>query len=97
MTEINKISANDGVSPVRPNRPPATAEAQPTSQKAEDQVEISEVAQLLVKLSELPEVHEDKVQELREAIARGDYETPDKIEVAVDRILEELALEDQLR
>ena len=55
-----------------------------------DRAEISEIARLMNKLAEVPDVRTDRVQELRELISTGRYETPDKIEKAVDRILEEL-------
>jgi len=96
MSEINRIYGNSGVGPVRPDQNSTTAKTNTQRVGSEDQVEISEVAQLLSKLAELPEVRTDKVEQVRAAIARGDYETPDKIEVVVDRILEEFALEDLL-
>ena len=37
-----------------------------------------------------PEIRMDKVEKVRQAIAQGTYETPEKIDVAVDRILKDL-------
>ena len=55
-----------------------------------DRAEISEVARLLNKLSEVPDVRMNRVAELKELIGNGRFETPERIEKAVDRILEEL-------
>jgi len=55
-----------------------------------DRAEISEVARLLNKLAEVPDIRMDRVAELRQLISSGQYETPERIAGAVDRILEEL-------
>ncbi len=55
-----------------------------------DRVEISEEAQLLARLAEVPDIRMDKVEELKELITTGRYESREKIEKAVDRLLEEL-------
>lgn len=55
-----------------------------------DHAEISEVARLLNKMSEVPDVRMDRVAELKELIGSNRYETPERIQKAVDRILEEL-------
>ncbi len=70
-----------------------------TSQRAEktdpggrvgDRAEISEEAQLLSRLAEVPEIRMEKIEELKEMIAAGRYESREKIEKAVERLLEEL-------
>ena len=55
-----------------------------------DQVEISPLGQMLDGISQLPEIRQERVEEIRRQIAAGGYETPEKLEVAVDRLLEEL-------
>lgn len=59
-----------------------------------DAVEISQrardVAAARALLGQVPEARMDRVRELRAAIERGDYETPEKFEVAVDRLLRDL-------
>ena len=55
-----------------------------------DRVEISEQAKLLEKLSQIPAVRMDRLQELKRLIEAGEYETPEKVEVAVTKLLEEL-------
>lgn len=55
-----------------------------------DQVEISPLGQMLDGISRLPEIRHERVEEVRRQIAEGTYETPDKIELALDRLLDEL-------
>jgi anti-sigma28 factor (negative regulator of flagellin synthesis) len=55
-----------------------------------DRAEISEVARLLNKLAEVPEIRADRVQALRDLIAGGSYETSERIAGTVEKILEEL-------
>jgi negative regulator of flagellin synthesis FlgM len=56
-----------------------------------DHVEISPLGQMLDGISRLPEIRHEKVEEIRRQIADGSYETPDKIQIALDRLLDELS------
>jgi negative regulator of flagellin synthesis FlgM len=56
-----------------------------------DHVEISPLGQMLDGISRLPEIRHEKVEEIRQQIAAGTYETPEKIQVALDRLLDELS------
>jgi anti-sigma28 factor (negative regulator of flagellin synthesis) len=69
--------------------PPRPAELQ-GSVPVGDRAEISEVARLMNKLSEVPDVRMDRVTELRSLISSGNYETPERIALVVEKILEEL-------
>jgi len=71
---------------VQAQRPP---ELNPAGQVG-DRAEISEAARLLNKLAEVPDIRADRVQELRQLITSGRFETPERIAGAVDKILEEL-------
>lgn len=55
-----------------------------------DRVELSERARWLDRLRNLPEIRQERVQNLRELIASGNYETDDKIDLAMERLLNEL-------
>jgi negative regulator of flagellin synthesis FlgM len=55
-----------------------------------DQLDISAAGQLADRLSEIPDIRHDKVNALRAAIAGGSYETDDKLNVALDRLLDEI-------
>ena len=65
---------------------------EPAGPRAQDRVEISWLADAMARVRALPEIREEKVAEVRAAIERGDYETPDKLEVVVDCLMQELGL-----
>jgi negative regulator of flagellin synthesis FlgM len=41
-------------------------------------------------ISQLPEIRYERVEEIRRQIAAGSYETPEKLELALDRLFDEL-------
>ncbi|HEV3166059.1 MAG TPA: flagellar biosynthesis anti-sigma factor FlgM, partial [Isosphaeraceae bacterium] len=55
-----------------------------------DQVEISPLGKMLDGISQLPGIRHERVEEIRRQIAEGVYETPAKLELALDRMLDEL-------
>jgi negative regulator of flagellin synthesis FlgM len=89
-----KIRGPEGVGGTEPiqNVGPARARAVQGVSAAThvDRVEISEMAVFLDKISRLPDVRQEKVQAVRDQIARGTYETPDKVEKAVEELMKEL-------
>jgi negative regulator of flagellin synthesis FlgM len=56
-----------------------------------DSVEISPLGQMLDGISRLPEIRHEKVEEIRRQIATGSYETPERLELALDRMMDELS------
>jgi len=54
--------------------------------------DMAETLRLLEKVSRMPEIRFDKVQQARDLIARGEYETPERIDGTVDRLMEDLGL-----
>jgi len=68
---------------------PASSSSPPPS-RGRDSVELSTHAQLLSRLAGLPDVRQDLVDQIRAAIADGTYETPEKIESAIDALAEDL-------
>ena len=55
-----------------------------------DTVEISERAEMLGKIRDLPDVRVDKVAPIRQAIQAGTYDIDSKLDVAIERLLEDL-------
>ena len=55
-----------------------------------DRVELSDHARFLDQLRHLPDVRQEHIEQIRQAIADGTYETPEKIEIALGRLLEDL-------
>ena len=88
MNEINTI----GTLATSPTLRDFANQAYPRSDSGniavlEDRVEISELADFLSRLAELPEARARKIVEIRNAILNETYETPDKLEIAAERIL----------
>lgn len=55
-----------------------------------DQLDISQEAVLASRISGIPEMRMDRVAEIRAQIASGEYETDAKLDVALDRLLDEI-------
>ena len=89
--EIQSTGGISGPDPIQPNRIPAGG-ARPSerSHPATDRAEISERARFSAQLRDVPPIRKEKVEELRKLIDAEEYETPERIEGAVDRLLEEL-------
>jgi len=56
----------------------------------EDRVEISNLGALLSQARDLPDVRVERIARIRAEIAAGTFETPERIEGTVGRLLEEL-------
>ncbi len=63
---------------------------QPAPTRAADRLELSGLSPLLQK-AKVEDVRTDKVADVRQQIASGTYETPEKVDAAIDRLLDELA------
>jgi anti-sigma28 factor (negative regulator of flagellin synthesis) len=55
-----------------------------------DRVEISQQAQLLEKIHQLPDVRQDKIDAITDAISNNTYLTEDKLDIAVNRMIDEM-------
>lgn len=60
------------------------------AQEASDSVEISTAAKLAKRLREIPDVRTDMVVRVKAEILAGTYENQERLEIAVDRLFEEL-------
>ncbi len=56
----------------------------------QDELEISDVARFVEQVRDLPEVRQDRINEIRAKIAEGTYETDEKLEIALGRLLDEI-------
>ncbi len=89
--EVQGPGGVSGPNRIEPQRISAQrAERTEVGARIGDRAEISEAARLLSQLGDVPDVRMEKVGPLKELIAAGNYETPQRIEAAVERLLEEL-------
>ncbi len=56
----------------------------------QDEVQISEAAQRLADSNQAGEIRWDRIRQIRAEIAAGTYETPEKLEIALRRLLKRL-------
>ncbi len=91
--EIHGAGGTQGSQPVYPRLADYTIDAGRSVQSGapRDQVEISPLGQMLDGISQLPEIRHEKVEAIRQQIAAGTYETAEKLELALDRMLDELS------
>jgi negative regulator of flagellin synthesis FlgM len=74
-----------------PHRTPATANPPQAGRSGPvDQLDISPQADLVSRTREVPAIREAKVAAIKADIAAGTYETPEKLEAALDRLLDEI-------
>ena len=71
---------------VRESQTAAPAESSPIN----DEVQISDAARLIEQTQQIPDVRQDRVAAIRAQIAQGTYETPERMDVAVSRLLDEI-------
>ena len=94
-----EIHGIHGPQPV--NGPQGVQASNPTAAadqvQAPDQLEISQeaemasqAAELVEHVQQLPDIRADRVDEIRAAIEAGTYETEERLDIAVDRLLDEI-------
>jgi negative regulator of flagellin synthesis FlgM len=71
---------------VRPSQPTPRPEALQIA----DEVDISEAAQFAEQIQQMPDIREDRVEAVRLQIAEGTYETSDRLNAAIERLLDEI-------
>lgn len=92
MSDISPVNHNNHAAL---NRMVGQRQTEPTPRMSQgpargDQVEVSQTAHLLAKMAELPDVRQDLVNQVRAQIDAGTYETPEKIQAAVEALAEDL-------
>lgn len=56
----------------------------------QDELQISDAARLLDRVGDVPEVRQDRIDQIRAEIAEGSYETQEKLDIAIERLLDEI-------
>ena len=91
MNDVGPITRTRATAPGQPALQSRRADTSAATPRAADRAEFSKAAQLLSKLAELPDVRQDLIDRVRAEIAAGTYETPEKLEIAIDKLIEEWA------
>ena len=91
MVNIGPIEAAGGMTPITGAKLEVVKPGQAVDNSVSvDRVEISQIARLMSEISALPEVRAEKVAQVRSEIEAGTYITPEKLDIAVERLLEDL-------
>jgi negative regulator of flagellin synthesis FlgM len=61
-----------------------------SSSPIQDEVQISDAALRMEQINSMPSVRQDRVNQIRQQIANGTYETPDKLDAALEHLLDEI-------
>jgi negative regulator of flagellin synthesis FlgM len=61
-----------------------------TSNSIQDELQISDAGKMVDEVRQMPEMRMDRVKQLRQQIASGTYETPEKLDIALGRLLDEI-------
>lgn len=70
---------------------PAAAPSSASRAGGVDQLDISPEADFVAQARDLPEIRADRVASIRAQIEAGTYETPEKLDLALSRLLDEIA------
>jgi negative regulator of flagellin synthesis FlgM len=73
-----------------PHRPAQTPSAGAGNFATTDSVSFSRQADLIGRVREMPEIRADRVADLKRQIASGNYDTDQKLDAALDRMLDEI-------
>ncbi|MCC6284110.1 MAG: flagellar biosynthesis anti-sigma factor FlgM [Phycisphaerales bacterium] len=91
MSDISAINAAAHVR-LEPSMRAAPREHEPsTVVRGEDRVELSDKARYMQRLREVPPMRQELVDRVREEIAQGNYDTPEKFAQALDALLDDVA------
>ena len=81
------LHGSQGIRAPHTTKPSAPASA---SQPIQDELQLSDTAQTLDSQNGLSGIRMDRVNEIRAQIADGSYETAEKMNIALDRLLDEI-------
>lgn len=94
MMNISSINSAASAAAVGRAEPREAAQERPAPaaqvQRGEDQIELSEASRLLARLRALPEIRQELVDRVRAEIESGSYETDDKLDQAIESMLDDI-------
>ncbi len=95
--DVNGISGVGRAVPVTGARPAETIET-PASADAlapQDEVQISSEARKLDELSRTSALRQERIEQIRQEIADGTYDTPEMLDKAMDKFLDKYGMSDE--
>jgi negative regulator of flagellin synthesis FlgM len=82
----------DGPQSIKPPHRARATEPQPPADgpQGADSVELSHEAEAVGRVQDVPDIRADRIAQIRAEIVAGTYETEQKLDVAVGRLLDEI-------
>ena len=91
MSEYASNVPNDGQNPLADSFSESlSSDDDLLMEKILDNINDTPIGQVLKKIALLPEVRKEKVLEVRQRLCKGTYDLNDHLDVALDKVLEEL-------
>ena len=90
MVNVSGVQPPVGPSIVEPVGKAAHVAQAAEASGVSDLVEISLAAKLAAKVQEIPDIRADLVAKVKEEVAAGTYETPERLDIAINRLLDDL-------
>lgn len=89
--EVQGAGNIPGPDPVRSSRIASSRFSEPPAEvQKPDRVEISDLARWKALLDKVPDIRFERIEKIRAEIDAGTYETPEKLQRAIERLLEEI-------
>ena len=95
--EVNGPNSIENTGPIKPVNQPGNVEkaAEHSPVQPNDEVEISNAGKMLNQLNQSSELHSERLAQIKAEIEAGTYETVDKLEAAMERLLAEIRFKDE--
>jgi len=90
MNNVNGVNPLWAPKPIEPTHAAVPNTPAGAPEGVSDVVEVSTASALAAKVQQIPEIRADLVARVRQEIEAGTYETPERIDIAVERLLEDL-------
>ena len=88
--DVGRTEGSQGPERIQgPKRVSKTSPSTSSSKAPTDSVEISDMARMVSEVLSLPQVRQEKIQQIRELIDSGEFDTPERLKGAIDHFLEE--------
>ena len=87
---INSVNAAQSIKPTSAGRATSAAQSTSSTTQPADTVEISLQAKVASTLANVPPIRADLVARVKSEIQAGTYETPEKLDAALDGLMKEL-------
>ncbi len=94
--DVSGIGSVSGATPARAVSPTTSVSQPPTASTVvspRDQLEISSAGKMLDRLSETPEVRAERLAQIKEAIENGAYDTDEKLEAALSKMIDSMGFD----